>query len=176
MSKKGTLAERVLGLIGPEHSAEEVNDVARALLAEVKARRAQRDRVAIVQFRSGDAVTMVHGSGRLPAGTPGRVVNLGQKNVTVDFGVYKIWRVPAGWLAKGGAGPVVKPCQGDKSQRTEGNGVLRITAGVCGKPSVTQRETRHFRDKSRLPVDLCQSCADLYDDAKAELEFEARVS
>lgn len=176
MSKRVTLAERVMRLVEAEHSAEEINEAARALGSEAKDRRAQRDRAAIVLFRPGDAVVVTHGSRRLPAGTPGKVVNLGQKNVTVDFGVYRTWRVPAGWLTKGGAGPEVKPCQGEKVERRENGGFLRITGGVCGKPSVAKRQAWHFRDGGPLDVDLCRACAERWDEADAEAKFEARVS
>jgi hypothetical protein len=58
------------------------------------------NREVLGQVREGTVVVLKqeNGNRRLPGGTVGTVVRLGIKNVTVDFGNYLKWRVPAGWL------------------------------------------------------------------------------
>lgn len=129
MGAKLTLAEKVLRLARECPDDAEIEPAARALWDEMKARHAQRDRLALVAFRKGDNVVMAQqDQPRLPKGTPGRVVNLGQKRLTVDFGVYRRWRIPAGWITKGGDGPKGRPDFTDADARREALAEARAEA------------------------------------------------
>lgn len=62
--------------------------------------REEENRKILRSVREGDVVVLKQerGNRRLPGGTVGTVNRLGIKNVTVDFGDYRKWRIPAGWL------------------------------------------------------------------------------
>jgi hypothetical protein len=72
-------------------------------------------RAAVLSFRVGEKVQVIPAKGtrRLPALAVGRVERLGQKNLTVNFGKYLTWRVPATFLQSAPAGAVVKGVSND---------------------------------------------------------------
>jgi hypothetical protein len=94
------LIESVRGLLTTGVPGDEVEEAARFLCDRAKALRRRENAKALVQFEPGDLVVVKgeHGSRKLPAGIVGKVERLGQKNVLVDFGVHRKWRVPALWL------------------------------------------------------------------------------
>lgn len=49
-------------------------------------------------FSPGDKVVNVKGNNRLPINTEGKVERIGRSKVVVDFGIYRVWNVPAQWI------------------------------------------------------------------------------
>ena len=73
-------------------------------------------RAALLTFKVGDKVLVKpeKGTRRLPANAIGVVVRLGQKNLTVDFGKYLKWRVPATFLKAAPVGAKVVEVTNDQ--------------------------------------------------------------
>lgn len=78
--------------------AEELEKFAHAvhLIAREKFRLTSALRANL--FSPGDKVVNVKGSNRLPINTEGKVERIGRSKVTVDFGIYRVWNVPAQWI------------------------------------------------------------------------------
>ena len=93
MSKVGDLI-----LKAGELSVEELTQLSKAVNLIARERFRQTAVVHLAQFAPGDTVVVTHGSRRLPLGSEGRVERLGSKNVSVDFGIFRTWRIPAQWL------------------------------------------------------------------------------
>lgn len=74
-----------------EGLARSVNLIARERFRQVSAAKAN-------EFRPGDKVINVKGSNRLPINSEGRVERIGRSKVVVDFGIYRVWNVPAQWI------------------------------------------------------------------------------
>jgi hypothetical protein len=81
-----------------DFSDEELEGLARSvnLIARERFRQVAVEKAAA--FRPGDKVKNVKGSNRLPIGTDGTVERIGRSKVVVDFGIYRVWNVPAQWL------------------------------------------------------------------------------
>ena len=77
---------------------DELEGLARAVNLIARERFRQIAVIKASEFRPGDKVTNVKGSNRLPINTEGCVKKIGRSKVTVDFGIYLIWNVPAQWL------------------------------------------------------------------------------
>ena len=100
MAKRLTLKEKVMKLITAKHTAADLSEASQ-YLAHI-AKRSLR-----ISLRPGTNVTFNKpgaSSRRLPHGTPGTVVRVNQKTVSVDFGPRGEWRVPATLLKVGGKG------------------------------------------------------------------------
>lgn len=86
-------------------------------------------REALLTFNVGDKVQVIPAKGtrRLPALAVGTVERLGQKNLTVNFGKYLTWRVPATFLQAAPAGAAVKEVGKDElfAEIDERRGVRR---------------------------------------------------
>lgn len=95
-----SLAEQVIELAA-KAGIVEVEGAAKALWDLFRRMRRNESAKALWSFRVGQKVKLVgeRDSYRLPKGSIGKVVRLGQTNVTVDFGEYKTWRIPADWLS-----------------------------------------------------------------------------
>jgi hypothetical protein len=72
----------------------------KVIVGEIKRKQRVENQKALADFRPNDKVQLKEEWGRpnLPGGAVGIVVRLGFKNITVDFGVYRSFRVPAGCL------------------------------------------------------------------------------
>ena len=86
----------------PTASLDELISANKALVREIKFRQRKENQQALLQFAPNDRVQVREGNGdaRLPSGAVGIVKRLGIKNIVVDFGVYRTYRVPAGWLER----------------------------------------------------------------------------
>lgn len=79
---------------------EEVKNAYEFLRERYMALQTQENQQALRNLGRGDIVVLKqeNGNHRLPGGTVGTVERLGIKNISVDFGPYRKWRVPAGWV------------------------------------------------------------------------------
>ncbi len=73
---------------------DEIQAAERFLWQEFKRRRAAQDAVAALNYEPGQLVRSVNDSRRLPKGAVGKIDRIGPKNLVVDFGVYRAWRIP----------------------------------------------------------------------------------
>lgn len=97
---KMSLEDLVRDRIGKDTPLEELVKANKFLVAEIRLRQQQENRKALADFRPNDKVQLKeqYGSAKLPGGAVGIVKRLGIKNITVDFGIYRAYRVPAGQL------------------------------------------------------------------------------
>lgn len=95
-----SLQEKVAGLLTKDVPLDEIEAAARFLFSRAKELNRRENARALDKFGPGDLVTLLpeQGTRRLPAGIIGKVERLGFKNISVDFGAYRKWRVPASWL------------------------------------------------------------------------------
>lgn len=86
----------------PTAPLDELIAANKLLVKEIRFRQKQENQQALRQFAPNDRVQLkeVFGDSRLPSGTVGIVKRLGIKNIVVDFGVYRTFRVPAGWIER----------------------------------------------------------------------------
>jgi len=88
----------------PPPSPEDIEEAFHFIRAFIRDRlndaRRNAERKALAQFSSGDlvAVKMKHGSRRLPGGAVGRIKRFNSKTLTVDFGDWREWRIPASFV------------------------------------------------------------------------------
>lgn len=81
-------------------STSELIAASKVLIGEIRRRQKSENVKALAQFVQNDRVQLKEefASDKLPGGAVGIVKRLGIKNVVVDFGVYRTFRVPAGWI------------------------------------------------------------------------------
>ena len=96
MSNKDRISAILVGL--RDFSDEELEGLARAVNLIARERFRQTSVIKANEFAPGDKVVNVKGSRSLPLGTEGKVERIGRSKVTVDFGIYRVWNVPAQWL------------------------------------------------------------------------------
>jgi len=106
MPKAKTLSNVIAQYLKNDIPLSEMRDAYEFLRFRVKNAQKQKDAEAMGAFSIGDlvVVTEERGSRKLPAGIVGKIERFGLKNVSVDFGAYRKWRVPASWLEFAPAG------------------------------------------------------------------------
>lgn len=107
-----TLREQVADLVEKGFfSGEDIKDAAELLRDAARKLEGRANAIALDEFDAGDLVVLKpeHVTRRLPLVAVGKVERKGFKNLTVDFGVYRSWRIPASWLQKAPKGVKFEP-------------------------------------------------------------------
>lgn len=98
---KTTLIDGIADLLkAQKFEPSEIVEAGRFLYEKARRLQGHANAIALDEFDRDDLVVLKkeHGSKRLPAGVVGSVKKKGFKNITVDFGPYRQWRIPASWL------------------------------------------------------------------------------
>lgn len=81
-----------------DFSDEDLERLWRGVHAYSKEKFRQTSALRANLFTPGDKVVNIKGTNRLPINTEGRVERIGRSKVAVDFGIYRVWNVPAQWI------------------------------------------------------------------------------